>query len=248
VASLSDLRNEIDEIDKRLHDLLMRRVEIGREVAEAKTGTDAGPNLRPGREAQIIRGLADRNIGPLSMGSVVRIWREILSANLNQQIEIRAATLSSSIDFQDLATEYVGTASTLLYFNNIEEVIQCVAKGESQIGILPDLTMSVHGRWWPKLVNIYENRKINIISYLPVITRKAKKPGAFIIAAQEPEISGNDTSVFIVDGDTYRVPGRIMDEDGDKKLVFVDGYQQSLDAVADIKWERIGAFPNPISQ
>ena len=248
MASLSDLRNEIDEIDKRLHDLLMRRVEIGREVAEAKTGADAGPNLRPGREAQIIRGLADRNIEPLSMGSVVRIWREILSANLNQQIEIRAATLSSGIEFQDLATEYVGTASKLLYFNNIEEVIQCVAQGESEIGILPDLKMSVHGRWWPKLINIYKSRKINIISYLPIITPKVKQPGAFIIAAQEPEISGNDTSVFIVDGDTYRFPGRIMDKDGDKKLVFIDGYQQSLDAVANIKWERIGAFPNPISQ
>ena len=48
MASLSDLRNEIDEIDKRLHDLLMRRVEIGREVAEAKTGTDAVPYIRPG--------------------------------------------------------------------------------------------------------------------------------------------------------------------------------------------------------
>ena len=49
-------------------------------------------------------------------------------------------------------------------------------------------------------------------------------------------------------GDTYGAPGRIMDEVGDKNLVFVDGYQQSLDAVAEIKWERIGAFPNPISQ
>ena len=246
MASLSDLRNEIDEIDKRLHDLLMRRVEIGREVAEAKTGTDAGPNLRPGREAQIIRGLADRNIGPLSMGSVVRIWREILSANLNQQIEIRAATLPSDTDFQGLATEYVGTTSKLLYLDNIEEVIQCVAKGDAEIGILPDLNLSVHGRWWPKLINLCKNRKLNIISHLPVATSRAKKPGAFIIAAQEPEMSGNDTSVFIVDGDTYLVPGRIIDEDGDMKLIFVDGYQQSLDAPANTKWERIGAFPNPI--
>ena len=54
------------------------------------------------------------------------------------------------------------------------------------------------------------------------------------------------TSVFIVDGDTYLVPGRIIDEDGDMKLIFVDGYQQSVDAPANIKWERIGAFPNPI--
>ena len=246
MASLSDLRNEIDELDKKLHDLLMRRVEIGREVAEAKTGTDYGPNLRPGREAQIIRGLAARNNGPLSMGSVVRIWREILSANLNQQIEIRAATLSSDADFQALATEYVGTTSKLLYLNNIEEVIQCVAKGDAEIGILPDLTLSIHGKWWPKLINLYKNRKLNIISHLPVVTSGAKKPCAFIIAAQEPEISGNDTSVFIADGDTYLAPGRIIDEDGDKKLIFVDGYQQSLDAPADIKLERIGAFPNPI--
>jgi chorismate mutase-like protein len=247
VASLSDLRNEIDEIDKKLHDLLMRRVEIGREVAEAKTGADSGPNLRPGREAQIIRGLAARNNGPLSMGSVVRIWREILSANLNQQIEIRAATLSSDVEFQGLATEYVGTASKLLYLDNIEGVIKCVAKGEAEIAILPDLKMSIHGRWWPKLMNLYENKKLNIISHLPVIGSIAKKPSAFIIAAQEPEISGNDTSVFIVDGDTYRVPGRIIDEDGDKKLIFVDGYQQDLDGAVDTKWERIGAFPNPIA-
>jgi chorismate mutase-like protein len=248
VASLIDLRNEIDEIDKKLHDLLMRRIEIGREVAEAKRGADSGPNLRPGREAQIIRGLAGRNNGSLSMDSVVRIWREILSANLNQQIEIRAVTLSSDVDFQGLAAEYVGTASKLSYLNDIEGVIESVAKGEAEIGVLPDLTTGVHGRWWPKLANIYESRKINIISYLPIITRRSKQPGAFIIAAQKPERSGNDTSIFIVDGDTYGVPGRIMDEYGNKKLVFVDGYQQSLGAVADSKWEQIGAFPNPISQ
>ena len=46
MASLSDLRNEIDELDKKLHDLLMRRVEIGREVAEAKTGKDSGPDRK----------------------------------------------------------------------------------------------------------------------------------------------------------------------------------------------------------
>ena len=181
------------------------------------------------------------------MGSVVRIWREILSANLNQQIEIRAATLSSDADFQALATEYVGTTSKLLYLNTIEEVIQCVAKGDAEIGILTDLKLSIHGRWWPKLINLYKNRKLNIISHLPVATSRAKKPGAFIIAAQEPEISGNDTSVFIADGDTYLAPGRIIDEDGDKKLIFVDGYQQGLDVAADTKWERIGAFPNPIA-
>ena len=143
MASLSDLRDEIDEIDKKLHDLLMRRVEIGREVAKAKTGVDSGPNLRPGREAQIIRGLAARNNGPLSMGSVVRIWREILSANLNQQIEIRAATLSSDTDFQGLATEYVGTTSKLLYLDNIEGGMKCVAPAVAEKRRLNDLNWKV---------------------------------------------------------------------------------------------------------
>ena len=69
MSRLDDLRQEIDGIDVALHDLLMRRVEIGRQVAEAK-GKDRGPYFRPGREAQIIRCLVARNESRLKISDI----------------------------------------------------------------------------------------------------------------------------------------------------------------------------------
>ena len=56
MKTLEELRKEIDEIDKELHNLLVRRIEIGQEVAKAKK-INSGLNLRPGREAQIMKRL-----------------------------------------------------------------------------------------------------------------------------------------------------------------------------------------------
>ena len=36
MKTLEELRKEIDQIDKELHNLLVRRIEIGQEVAKAK--------------------------------------------------------------------------------------------------------------------------------------------------------------------------------------------------------------------
>ena len=90
MKTLEELRKEIDQIDKELHNLLVRRIEIGQEVAKAKK-LNSGFNLRPGREAQIMKHLVLRNTPPLSATSIYRIWREILSANLNQQTPIKSA-------------------------------------------------------------------------------------------------------------------------------------------------------------
>ncbi|MDE0810617.1 MAG: chorismate mutase, partial [Alphaproteobacteria bacterium] len=140
MATLDELRREIDEIDVDLHDLLIRRVEIGREVAQAKAGESTkGPNLRPGREAQIMRRLAARNRDPLAIASVARIWREILSANLNQQVSITASVFSPEPSTNDLAREYCGTASTISITDSAAAAIEAVANGSAQIAILPGI-------------------------------------------------------------------------------------------------------------
>ena len=69
MKTLEELRKEIDQIDKELHNLLVRRIEIGQEVAKAKK-INSGLNLRPGREAQIMKRLVLRNTPPLSATSL----------------------------------------------------------------------------------------------------------------------------------------------------------------------------------
>lgn len=231
MATLDDLRREIDEIDVALHDLLIRRVEIGREVARAKADAGTGgPNLRPGREAQIMRRLAERNRDPLAIASVARIWREILSANLNQQVSITAAVFSPDHSIHDLAREYCGTASSIKKMDSAQAAIDAVANGSAQIGILPGIESAAAGRWWPLLLGT-SAVKPRILARLPFFTDRDTGTGdtidALIIGPQEPEASGNDMTLFAVKAAESIAEGRVIDrwEDGEVwHLVEVDGF------------------------
>ena len=57
--NLSDLRREIDDIDDAMHDLLMRRASVVERVKQLKK-KNGNVIYRPGREAEIMRRLAER--------------------------------------------------------------------------------------------------------------------------------------------------------------------------------------------
>ena len=86
-SAIDDLRRQIDEIDTHLHDLLMRRSGVVAQIGALKGNGDNGRNgfFRPGREAVIIRRLVERHRGSLPRATIVRMWRELLSATLRQQ-------------------------------------------------------------------------------------------------------------------------------------------------------------------
>ena len=77
-TSLEDLRHGIDEIDDALHDLLMRRTEVVKQVLAIEG--DGGSRIRPGREAQVLRRLVARHRGAFPKPVVARIWRDIVAA------------------------------------------------------------------------------------------------------------------------------------------------------------------------
>ena len=74
-GSLDDLRRQIDEIDRMLHDLLIRRSEVVERIGALK-GSERSNGvvyLRPGREAVVLRRLIERHRGPLPKATLVRI-------------------------------------------------------------------------------------------------------------------------------------------------------------------------------
>jgi chorismate mutase / prephenate dehydratase len=243
VATLDELRGEIDEIDVALHDLLIRRVEIGQEVARAKAGeTTRGPNLRPGREALIMRRLAKRNRAPLSIASVARIWREILSANLNQQVSITAAVFSPEPAINDLAREYCGTASSINIMDSAEATIEAVTNGAAQIGILPEIEGRGSWRWWPLLLK-KTPVKPRILARLPFFAGSATAAsGALIIGPQEPEASGDDVTLFAIKDQSLIGDGRVIDrwENGESwHLIEIEGF---IDDDPRLDRYRLGAY------
>src|SRR3954470_1439584 len=62
---LKPLREQIDEVDTQILDLLNRRARFAQEVGHVKAETNA-PVFRPEREAQVLRSVAERNPGPLN--------------------------------------------------------------------------------------------------------------------------------------------------------------------------------------
>ena len=77
---LADLRQEIDRIDEAMHRLLMERgTIIDRLIAVKKASGDSGSAFRPGREASMMRALAERHGGLLPLDTVEGIWRVIIA-------------------------------------------------------------------------------------------------------------------------------------------------------------------------
>ena len=68
-ADLTVLRDDIDRIDLAMHELLMERGRIIDKLIEIKTRQGGGSAFRPGREAQMMRRLAER---PANVWFVVR--------------------------------------------------------------------------------------------------------------------------------------------------------------------------------
>ena len=64
---LEQLREEIDDVDKQLLELISARARLAQDVASVKNSTSAPSAFyRPEREAQILRKIIEQNKGPLS--------------------------------------------------------------------------------------------------------------------------------------------------------------------------------------
>ena len=84
MSELEALRNEISELDRRLLELLNRRLELVAAVRDYKDS--AGERwIDPEREAELLQGLVAANPGPLSERGVTSIFSAVLDV-LKQEV------------------------------------------------------------------------------------------------------------------------------------------------------------------
>ena len=137
--TLDDLRNEIDELDQKLQDLLNQRAALAHKVAEVKTATDPNPVFyRPEREAQVLRRVKERNQGPLDGETMARFFREVMSACLALEQRMKVAFLGPEGTFtQQAALKHFGHAVESLPLGAIDEVFREVESGAANYGVVP---------------------------------------------------------------------------------------------------------------
>ena len=134
---LKPLREQIDAIDVQILDLLSRRARLAQDVGHVKAETNA-PVFRPEREAQVLRGVADRNPGPLKDPEIQTIFREIMSACRSLERRVTVAYLGPAGTFSEQAVyQQFGRAVEGLPCVSIDEVFRATEAGTADFGVVP---------------------------------------------------------------------------------------------------------------
>lgn len=134
---LKPLRDQIDAIDAQLLDLLNRRARVAQEVGHAKNKVDA-PIFRPEREAQVLRGIAEKNPGPLGTDELQTIFREIMSACRSLEKKVMVAYLGPEGTFSEQAVyQHFGKSITAIPCGSIDEVFRSAEAGTADFGVVP---------------------------------------------------------------------------------------------------------------
>ncbi|MCI0518026.1 MAG: prephenate dehydratase [Woeseiaceae bacterium] len=139
VADLAAIRSRIDEVDRQIQELISERARYAQQVGVSKGElASAVDYYRPEREAEVLRGVLERNKGPLRDEEMLRLFREIMSACLAQQEPLKIAYLGPEGTFtQSAVHKHFGHSVRGLPFSSIDEVFQEVECGAADFGVVP---------------------------------------------------------------------------------------------------------------
>jgi chorismate mutase/prephenate dehydratase len=134
---LTQLRLDIDAVDRELLTLLNRRAALAIEVGEIKR-VEGSPIFRPEREAQVINNLQTANPGPLKANNLASIWREIMSASRALEAPQRVAYLGPAGTFSEqAAVKFFGASIDHVPCVNFDEVFHAASAGAADFGVVP---------------------------------------------------------------------------------------------------------------
>lgn len=197
MTNLTQLRRDIDDVDTQMQELLAKRVALVLEIARIKDGEDTNASpLRPEREVAILRRLARDHKGGFPLGSLFRIYREIMSVSLQfQQRFCISLWTGDNPALSNLARDFYGFSIPVSYESDARTVLERVSKDASVLGVLPLPDGGAQGKWWPGLVRYRPN--LSVIGCLPfLLTEGAGESRALVIGSMQFVPSGDDTSLF----------------------------------------------------
>ena len=196
-TDLAQLRRDIDDIDDQMHDLLARRVALVSEIARIKDGESAEASpLRSEREAAILRRLAQRHNGKFPLGSLFRIYREIMAVSLQlQQRFCVSIWTGGNPALSDITRDFYGFSVPVTHEPDAHAVLERASKDAFVLGVLPLPGGDASGKWWIELVR--RRPSPSIIGCLPfLLADGAGNSRALVVGSIQFVPSGEDTSLL----------------------------------------------------
>ncbi len=185
LSTLADLRREIDRIDEGMHELLMERGRIIDTLIEVKKTQDSGSAFRPGREASMMRLLAERHKGLLPFDTVESIWRVIISTFTFVQApyKVHADIAGGDAPMRDTARFHFGFTVPYVPHDSAAAVIEAVGGSAGDLGIFRAEPGRTAGAWWTALAG---PGRPKIIARLPFVERPDHPAGTPVYVVSKP--------------------------------------------------------------
>jgi len=137
VPDLSVLRQAIDDLDKRIVELLNERARVVVQVGKAKQ-VDGTPIYAPDRERVVLNRISELNKGPLPPSTLQAIYRELMSGSFALERPLRIGYLGPQGSYSHLASQRkFGASVEYLPLADIRAVFDEVCRGHCDLGLVP---------------------------------------------------------------------------------------------------------------
>lgn len=145
-ADLTSLRKRIDELDRRIVDLLNERAAVVVEIGHVKKRDGSAPIYAPDREKQVLQQVRAYNQGPLPDTCLTAIWRELMSGSFALERPLRIGYLGPMGSFSHLAARrQFGASVAYEGLEDIASVFDEVVRGNIDLGLVPIENSAVGG-------------------------------------------------------------------------------------------------------
>jgi chorismate mutase len=206
---LAALRAEIDRLDEDMHRLLMERGAIIDRLIAAKGTGESGQAFRPGREAAMMRALAERHRGLLPLDTVEGIWRVIIATFTFVQapFAVHADVSGGDAPMRDSARFHFGFTVPFAPRPSAAAVIAAVAGSRGDLGIFRLDQGASAGAWWRALAG---EKSPKVIARLPFIERPDHPAGTpvFVVAKPLAEAAVRDVVLYAARFERWREAAR----------------------------------------
>jgi chorismate mutase/prephenate dehydratase len=188
-SSRSDLAAQLDALDDKLHDLLIKKAAL----------VEQAPLSGPAQQTITLRRLAARHEGGLPLASLVRIWREISASMPARATQVHVFAGEKVADYRDLARAYFGSLAQMESHPSASAVIHACASDAQAFGLVPPPDSDENARpWWAQLTPSGQTGP-RVIARLPLIAQDNAQSGAYAIGTFEQEPTGSDTTLVILE-------------------------------------------------
>jgi chorismate mutase / prephenate dehydratase len=214
--TLEQLRQQIDQLDDQMLDILNQRMEVVRQVGELKK-TSNTLVYRPEREKSILDRLSAQSDGLMNRPALEAIYQEIFAVARNLELPERIAYLGPEGTFTHQAAESrFGALSDYLALPSIRSVFESVNTGRARFGVVP-IENNQEGVVKETIDLLYESDSLSIVSEIVM-------PIHFALASQCEKLS-DITKIYSKDVAFGQCEKFLHDYFGKKDLDFLDENQ-----------------------